>query len=168
VFTTEFYTDQDEAYGLIPPGLNVGDRIPGTGEDIDGDGAYDGPTTMAHIPPAQALTPGNWGGNITGAVPVYSTISSLTAAQLDAVFYTNHSFCWLVTGGTPAKINGGLISRNENIIYGTPTISINQDCRMLGGSSSKFARLLPSDIQPVEVLRWQELDFDPNMYTVAP
>jgi len=168
VFTTEFYTDADEDLGLIPGGYNVGDRIPGTGEDIDGDGVYDPPTTMAAIPTRDTIKPAKWGGNCPPGTTNFNSIATLTAAQLDAVFYTNHSFCWLVLGGTPAKINGGLISRNENIIYGTPTISINQDCRLLGGASSRFARMLPSDIQPVEVLRWQELDFDPNMYTVAP
>jgi len=167
VFTIEHYTDADAAHGLIPTGKNVGDPIPGTGEDIDGDGVYDGQATMAQIPTQKPLNPGHW-GNLTRAIPNYSSISSLMANHLDAVFYTNHAFCWLVIGSQSAKINGGLVSRNESIIYGTPTLDVNQDARLLGHSSSKFANLLPRTVQPIEVLRWVELDRDPNRYAVAP
>ncbi len=167
VFTIERYTDEDAALGLIPAGKNVGDSIPGTGEDIDGDGVYDGQATMAQIPVDKPLNPGQW-GNLSSAIPNYSSISSLRANKLDAVFYTNHAFCWLVLGSEAARINGGLVSRNESIIYGTPFMDVNQDARMLGRSSSKFANLLPRTVQPMEVLRWVPLDFDPNRYAVAP
>lgn len=167
VFTIEHYTEEDAALGLIPAGKNVGDSIPGTGEDIDGDGVYDPQATMAQIPVKQALTPANW-GNLSSAVANYTSISSLRANKLDAVFYTNHAFCWLVLGTEPARINGGLVSRNESIIYGTPFMDVNQDARMLGHSSSKFANLLPMTVQPLEILRWAVLDRDPNRYTVAP
>lgn len=167
IFTVEHYTDDDAALGLIPPGKNVGDVIPGSGEDIDGDGVYDPQATMAQIPVKQALTPANW-GNLTAAPTNYKSISTLQANQLDAVFYTNHAFCWLVLGSQSARINGGLVSRNESIIYGTPTMDVNQDARMLGHSSGKFANLLPRTVQPMEVLRWAALDNDPNRYAVAP
>ncbi len=168
IFTIEHYTDLDAALGLIPAGKNVGDPIPGTGEDIDGDGVYDAQATMASIPVRDTLNPSNW-GNLSSAVPNYTSISTLQANKLDAVFYTNHAFCWLVVGSEAARINGGLVSRNESIIYGTPTMDVNQDARLLGHSSSKFANLLPMTVQPMEVLRWAELDWDPNRYTeIAP
>ncbi len=167
IFTIEHYTDEDATLGLIPSGSGVGDPIPGTGEDIDGDGIYDAQATMAQIPVQNPLTPANW-GNLTTSPANYTSISSLRANKLDAVFYTNHAFCWLVVGSEAARINGGLVSRNESIIYGTPFMDVNQDARMLGHSSSKFANLLPMTVQPIEVLRWVELDSDPNRYTVAP
>lgn len=167
VFTIEHYTEEDAALGLIPAGKNVGDSIPGTGEDIDGDGVYDPQATMAQIPVQNPLTPSNW-GNLTTTPTSYTSISSLRANKLDAVFYTNHAFCWLVLGSEAARINGGLVSRNESIIYGTPFMDVNQDARMLGHSSSKFANLLPRTVQPMEVLRWVPLDSDPNRYSVAP
>ena len=64
IFTTEIYSLADEALGLIPPGFNVGDPIPGTGEDIDGDGQYDDTTTIADIELKHTLTTSNWGGNM--------------------------------------------------------------------------------------------------------
>jgi hypothetical protein len=102
-----------------------------------------------------------------GGIASYSSIATLYAANLDATFYTNHSFCYVVLGGTSAKINGALVSRNEDIVYGTPSVDINQDCRLLGGTTGMASGLLPTTLQPVEVLRWQPLDSDPNFY-VAP
>jgi hypothetical protein len=103
-----------------------------------------------------------------GGIANYNSISSMSASTLDAVFYTNHSFCYVVLGSQPARINGALVSRNENIIYGTPSVEINYDARLLGGSSSMAAGFLPLSIQPVEVVRWVTLDNDPNRYVVEP
>lgn len=168
-FTIEHYTDAHSLLGLIPPGADVGDPIPGTGEDIDGDGVYDAGATLANVTLATALNSTNFGGNLPGGgIPSYSTIATLYANQFDAVFYTNHSFCWLVLGGTAARINGALVSRNENIVYGTPTLETNYDCRLLGGATGMAAGLLPVTLQAPEILRWVTLDRDPNRYAVTP
>ena len=166
-FTIQHYTAADLAAGAIPPGKHIGDPIPGTGEDIDGDGVYDGQTTLNDVILTTPLNTANWGGNMpVGGIPSYHDIASMYASNLDAVFYTNHSFCYTVLGGQSAKINGALVSRNENIIYGTPTIDINYDCRLLGGSSGMASKLLPIAIQPPQILRWAQLDHDPNRYLV--
>jgi hypothetical protein len=169
LFSVQTYTAADEAAGIIPPGYDVGDAIPSSGEDIDGDGVYDGTATLAAVTLTTPMTPANFAGNIPpGGVATYSSIASMSAHTLEAVFYTNHTFCWTVLGGTAAKINGALVSRNENIIYGTPSMTVNQDCRLLGGASSMAANWLPLTIQPVEVMRWVELDRDPNKFLVGP
>jgi len=163
VYTVEHYSQSDADNGLIPPGLNVGDVIPGSGEDIDGDGQYDGRTTLADIDLSDPLDTTHWDGNVPAAgISNYSDIASLYATELDAVFYTNHSFSWTVLGGQTARINGALISRNENIIYGTPSIEMNYDARMLGGNSGLGGNLLPKTVSPPEFLRWMILDTDPN------
>ena len=165
VWSVELYTVEDLANGLIPPGFNVGDAIPGTGEDIDGDGQYDGGTSLADIDITTPLDTSNWGGNMPGAgISSYSDIASLYADHIDAVLYTNHSFCYLVLGSNTAKINGALVSRNENIIYGTPTIEMNHDARLLGGSTGMASSLLPKVMQSPQIVRWQRLDRDPNRY----
>jgi hypothetical protein len=169
VFTVEHYTQADYDLGRIPPGKSIGDPIPGTGEDIDGDGAYDDSADLGDVTLKTPLDSAHWGGNMPVAgIANYSDISSLYANHLDAVFYTNHSCCYLVLGGASAEINGAVVSRNENIIYGTPTIEINHDPRLLGGTSSPAAKLLPSTLAPVEQLRWETLDRDPNRYAVKP
>ena len=38
VWTVNHYTEEDAERGLIPEGSRPGDVIPGSGEDIDGDG----------------------------------------------------------------------------------------------------------------------------------
>jgi len=170
IFSIEYYTDVDQALGLIPPGSAVGDPIPGTGEDIDGDGVYDDTTTLSDVAIQAPLDPSYWAGNMPpGGYSEYGDIASLYGNHLDATFYTNHTFAYLVLGSTPAEINGALVSRNEAIVYGTPSISINHDSRLLGGNSSMVNNLLPKTMQSPTILRWQSLDTDPNRYQgVAP
>jgi hypothetical protein len=168
VFTVEVYTELDEELGLIPPGSDVGDNIPGTGEDIDGDGKYDATTTLTDIEFGAALTAANWGGNMPAAgIGKYSDIATLYANNLDAVFYTNHSFCYLVLGSSDAVINGALVSRNENIVYGTPKFVTNYDCRLLGGVTGMAGDLLPKVVGEPQTIVWRRLDEDPNRQ-VAP
>ncbi|MBL8859246.1 MAG: hypothetical protein JNL28_12115 [Planctomycetes bacterium] len=163
VFTIERYTAADAALGLIPPGKSIGDTINGTGEDIDGDGVYDPSTTLSDVVMNIPLNTANWAGNMPAAgYSAYNKIATLYASRLDATFYTNHSFCYVVLGSTAASINGAVVSRNEDIIYGTPSITINHDSRLLGSSSSPAANLLPRLIRPPETLRWTTLDRDPN------
>ncbi len=170
VFTVEYYTQADSELGLIPPGKTVGDPIPGTGEDIDGDGVYDDTTNIEDdIDFKVPLNSKYWGGNIPKGRNIdYRRIASLEANRLDATFYTNHSFCWLVLGGAPAQINGAIVSRNEDIIYGTPRISINYDCRLLGGGAGDVKKFLPRTLKPVRILRWEEMENDPNKYVPKP
>ena len=168
IFSIETYTAAHDALGLIPSGAAVGDPIPGTGEDIDGDGQFDTTTDLTDIDFTVPLDTANWGGNMPVAgIAAYSDIASLYAYHLDAVLYTNHAFCWLVVGSDPGAINGALISRNENIVYGTPSVSMNHDARLLGGNSSFASDLLPSTLAPMRVLRWARLDRDPNRYLGA-
>ena len=56
VFTVEVYSDLDRDLGLIPPGLSVGDPVPGSGEDVDGDGIYDDTLTLSDLDFADPLS----------------------------------------------------------------------------------------------------------------
>lgn len=169
LWTVQEYSEADDELGLIPAGYSVGDTIPGSGEDIDGDGGYDSQTTLSDVTLTTAINSTNFGGNVPiGGVGAYSDISSLYAGRLDAVMYTNHSFCWTVFGGDPAQINGAVISRNENIVYGTPSIEMNYDCRLLGGVTGKAGKLLPQIVRAPEILMWRKLDTDPNRGEVTP
>ena len=169
VFTVERYTELDQALGLIPAGKSVGDPIPGTGEDIDGDGEFDGTTTMADLQLSTPLSPTYWGGNLPLAgIADYSDVATVTANRLDAVFYTNHAFCYYVTGDQDADIRGALISRNENVVYGTPAMHVTYDARLLGGASGKAGAFLPRVIQDPVILRWEHLVADPNQAVAVP
>ncbi|MDA1263956.1 MAG: hypothetical protein O2816_02620 [Planctomycetota bacterium] len=168
IFTVQVYDLTDEELGLIPPGKKVGDVIPGSGEDIDGDGLHDDTTDYAQdMAFDDPLDTAHWGGNMpVGGIAKYSDIATLYANHFDATFYTNHSFAWLVLGSKDAVVNGAIISRNESIIYGTPEIIINYDCRLLGGGTGMLGNLLPTTMQATEVLRWRPLIEDPNRHAV--
>ncbi len=159
-FSTEVYTERDRLLGLIPDGRNVGDPVPGTGEDIDGDGRRDTGTRVTNLDFAAALTPATWAGNMPAGGVTYSTIASNRMTQIDAVVYTNQSFSWLTLGGD-AKMNGSLVCRNENIVF-SGQITMNYDCRLLGGATGLFGDMLPRAVESVQVRSWRKLDYDPH------
>ncbi len=169
VFTAEYYSAQDALLGLIPTGYSVGDVIPGSGEDIDGDGQYDNTTTLADFAISAPLDPSYWEGNmpLTG-IARYQDIASMYAARLDGIFYTNHAFTYVVFGSTDAVINGAVISRNEAIVYGTPNANINYDARLLGGGNGFAGNLLPRVLGSPVFERWRQLDEDPNSSVAHP
>jgi hypothetical protein len=166
-WTVERYTAQDLALGLIPPGKHVDDPIPGTGEDIDGDGVFDDTLTLADLDFDTALN-STWWGNMPGSV-TYDNIANMAMTRVDSVFYTNHAFAWTTLPSTMINVNGAIVSRNESIIYGGPGINMNYDCRLLGGHNGIAGSLLPKTPAPVRTLSWSMLDWDPNLtYSQAP
>jgi hypothetical protein len=169
LFSIQHYTQQDADLGLLPPGAKVGEPIPGSGEDLDGDGVQDGPASLAGLILTTPLDREHWAGNLPAdGIASYHQIASMSAAQLDAVVCSGHAFCWTVLGGREARLNGALACRNENILNGTPALQIDYDCRLLGGATSRAARLLPLGLQAPEVLPYTPMDRDPNRGLVLP
>lgn len=166
-FTVQRYTADDAARGLIPPGFAVNSPIPGTGEDIDGDGAYDNTLTLANLDLPAALNTTNWGGTIGGSV-TFSSIASGAMTRLDGAFYTNHAFAWLTTPSSAIHMNGAMVSRNESVIYGGPGLHMNYDARLLGGSNTVIGDLLPKTLGPVVVRDWTVLPSDPHAACLLP
>ena len=162
IFSVEQYTAADAELGLIPPGYSVGDTIPGSGEDIDGDGERDGTLTLTDFEFNDPLVTAFWDGNMPASgIGRYSDIASMYANNLDGTFYTNHAFSWVVFGSQPARLNGAMIARNENIVYGTSKLDFNYDARLLGGGMGLLGDFLPLVAQPMEVLQWLHHDEDP-------
>ncbi|MEM8711143.1 MAG: hypothetical protein AAGG01_09330, partial [Planctomycetota bacterium] len=162
-FTVEYYSDADAAAGLIPDGYGIGDVIPCSGEDIDGDGVYDDTLRVADFAFDEALDPASWDGNMpTAGIASYSDIASLYANHLDATFYTNHAFAWVVFGGNDAVLNGSLVARNESIVYGTPKAIMNYDARLLGGGDGFVGNMLPHTLAPMRVVQWRRHHEDPH------
>ena len=166
-FTVQRYTADDQARGLIPAGKSVNDPIPGTGEDIDGDGVFDNTLTIANLDLPAALNPTNWGGTIDGSV-TYSSIANGAMTRLDGAFYTNHAFAWLTTPSSAINMNGAMASRNESVIYGGPGLHMNYDARLLGGSNTVIGDLLPKTLGPIVVRDWTMLPNDPHRLGAPP
>ena len=74
--------------------------------------------------------------------------------HLDGAFYTNHSFA-MYTGSSSNDLvfNGCLVSRNEDIIYGTNHCIFNFDYRLLDPSAS-YGLYLPVVWNPVSIVYW--------------
>ncbi len=138
-WTVERYSQADAEAGAIPEGFSVGDVIPGSGEDIDGDGVYDGTTTLADFDLSKELKKKNWGGNMPkNGYKNYSDLGSMYVNRLDCVLYTNHTLGFRTK--TYVDFNGAMISRNESIIYGN-YFTMNHDRRLLGGGANNNVTL---------------------------
>lgn len=165
VFTVEHYTEAEQAAGLIPAGHSVGDAVPGSGEDIDGDGQYDPTLTTSDLVLTVPINSSNFAGNAPASTIDFHSIASNKMTRVDGAFYTNHAFAWLTVPSDPINVNGAVVSRNESIIYGGPGLYFNYDCRMLGGKNSICGSLLPRTLAPVRTLSWHERADDPNRVT---
>ncbi len=158
-WTVERYTKEQEALGLLPPGKKVGDVIPGTGEDIDGNGVFDDTITLANLDLSQALNSGKWAGNLPAGTKSYSQLASVAMTSLDACVYTNHACAMLTLAwGKDFNWHGAIVSRNESLIYGTNSMNMYYDRRLSGGGM--FGNLLPRTVAPLRVLSWSRLKND--------
>jgi hypothetical protein len=156
VWTVSTYTLEDALKGLIPPGKLVGDVIPGSGEDIDGDGKFDDTTAMTEFNIPESLSPDKWAGNINKTYAKYSQVATNYIKNIDAVLYTNHTLAALmINSGGDIKINGAIVSRNESIIYSAKRLLMNFDERLSGQGGETFGFYNPLAWKPVEVYQWE-------------
>jgi len=160
----EFYSFDDMAEGMIPPGFGPGDPIPGSGEDLDGDAVADPPLSITMFDLPGPLGPSLWIYNSASAPGSYSDVSSMTMSHVDGLLFANHAVVGVSTSGSPYIINGGIWSRNEAIVNGGGGLTVNYDCRLLGGDTSVAAEKfkLPQRVAPIRTLSWSILEFDPN------
>jgi Tfp pilus assembly protein PilX len=157
-WTVESYTTADAQQGSIPTGSKVGDTVPGTGEDIDGDGKYDPGTRMSDFNLNVTLNKKYWQGNFPN--PLYTIqyrdiCKENKITQLDGAFYTNHSLAMITLAyDKDLTINGCLVSRNEDIIYGTKHAIFNYDLRLLE-DTNPHGLVLPTTWNPLRMVMWR-------------
>jgi len=160
IWTVEYYTEMHAEHGLIPAGFQVGDAIPGTGEDLDGDGKYDPGTQMKDFDLNVPLSKEYWEGNFPEAAPAsYADLCSNDAGRsinrLDAICYTNHTFAMHQVGTElMVDINGALVARNEAIIYEGKRLTITHDLRLLQEELLPHI-VLPKTWKPPQIVMWR-------------
>lgn len=155
-WTVSRYTEEDASRGLIPAGSSVGDVIPGTGEDIDGDGQYDGRTQMSEFNLPASLKPENWAGLSTN-ISSYSNVATIYLNRIDSALYTNHTLAALMlASGQIIQFNGTIVSRNESIIYGASGVAMNHDERLSGRGSDTSGFETPLTWNPVRVVHSEQ------------
>jgi hypothetical protein len=151
VFSIETYSQLHADLGLIPPEL-VGQPIPGTGEDIDGDGQYDPRTSMSEFDLPSPLNSGLWGGNLAPGTTNYNEVATNQIARVDGALYTNHTLAGRIeNSGAEIRFNGCVISRNEAIVFNASQLIFNHDARLLGGGKA-FGFHVPLTWAPIKVL----------------
>jgi hypothetical protein len=109
----------------VPNGYHI---VPGTGEDVDGDGQYDNPYNYStDIDFNSAFNSTNY-HNLSPSITQYSEFSDFSVPKLDPIFYTNHAFAgWFNDNAT---FNGSVIARNESIIVNGSRVFMNHDSRL--------------------------------------
>ncbi|MHC4663476.1 MAG: hypothetical protein ACYS8W_17590, partial [Planctomycetota bacterium] len=155
-WTVEYYTQAHADLGLLPPGKVIGDVVPGSGEDIDGDGVYDPTTSMNEFyidgDPYGSFDPGAW-HNLPGGVNNYGQIATNDIANVHAAIYTNHTLAARVinnSGNRNIDFYGAIVSRNEAIVYSASRLNIKHDMRLYGGGSA-FGFDLPKTWEKISV-----------------
>ncbi|MFT7617898.1 MAG: hypothetical protein ACI97A_001537 [Planctomycetota bacterium] len=152
-WSVDTYSTLHESLGQIPSGSVIGDVIPGTGEDIDGDGVFDGHFSMSEFDLPETLNSGKWGGNLPSGASSYGQIATRYISNFDAAMYTNHALAGLIFAPNDTiNFNGCIVSRNEAIVYGANGMNVNHDVRLIGGGDN-FGYYLPRTFKDIRFMK---------------
>ena len=112
----------------VPAGYHI---VPGTGEDVDGDGRYGNPYNYNDDLNFDAAFNSTNFYNLSASVASYSDFSSFSVSRMDGVFYTNHALAgWF---DDYCQFNGSIVARNESMILRGPHLTMNHDERLASG-----------------------------------
>ena len=129
--------------------------VPGSGEDVDGDGDYDDPYNYTDdINFGAPFSSANF-HNMPDGVSHYRDLADFTVDGIDGALYTNHTVAgWLHEGCT---VDGALIGRNESLIVAGGHITLNHDERLTGtgGTYPPFGIYLPR-VKSYASVSWEE------------
>ena len=107
----------------VPSGYHI---VPGTGEDVDGDGRFGSTYDYSRdIGFDDAFTSFY---NVSASMTSYADFASSSVARMDGVFYTNHALAGWFTGG--CQFNGSVVARNESMILTSGSVTMNHDERL--------------------------------------
>lgn len=153
-WTVERYTQAHADAGILPAGKAVGDPIPGTGEDVDGDGVEDGKLTLDDFDLAAALDSGEWGGNLPAGVTDFADLASTQLSTIEAAVATNHAAAMASFDyANDFNLRGSLVARVEAMIAAAPKLNFTIDLRLLGGGI--HPELLPQVLAAPQIVAWQ-------------
>lgn len=132
----------------VPPGWSI---VPGTGEDVDGDGHYDGEYEYNQLKLDVPLDDAHF-ANLPPGVTSFGDIAADRVSQIYACMYTNHALAGLY--GDNALVMGAEIARNEaQVIFGS-SITLIHDARLTGGGVD-FGLHLPQ-VKGKRRIGWKE------------
>jgi hypothetical protein len=136
----------------VPTGWRV---VPGSGEDVDGDGDYDDPYNYSDDINFEVSFNSTNFHNMPGGISQYSDLAGLTIGGVDGTVYTNHACAgWFADN---SEVNGALVARNESLIVNGSYLTMNHDERLTGsgGTVSSYGIYLPR-VKGVTSVSWEE------------
>ncbi len=150
--TSDLYIDGNDEV-TVPSGWRV---VPGSGEDIDGDGNYDGAYSYSDFELS-----GNWDPSDYLNCPTdpsentFSKFADNKVGGIDGAIYTNHALAGCFYNN--ATINGSLVARNESMIVWGSKITMNHDERLTkwGSGGSDYSIYL-SRVKGVVTVAWEQ------------
>lgn len=162
-FSISTYSATDGTLGRIPAGSNVGDNIPGTGEDRNGNGVYDGRIALADFNLPATLDSGAWAGNVPDGASAISDVASVYISEVEAAVYTNNAVAGvMVSSSDPINFNGAVVARVEAISASAPQVNFNHDSRLLVNETGSNGIYLPRSLGAVTTLYSMEQTTGPD------
>ncbi|PJA27441.1 MAG: hypothetical protein CO189_07050 [candidate division Zixibacteria bacterium CG_4_9_14_3_um_filter_46_8] len=130
--------------------------VPGSGEDVDGDGNYDKPYEYSNFELSASWNSSNFlNCPTTPDLDTFAEFADNYIAGIDGVVYTNHALAGCFTDN--GKTNGSLVARNESmVVYGTK-ITMNHDERLTNwGSGGTDYSIFLSRVKAVVTVAWEQ------------
>ncbi len=149
--------DHYQSGDVIPSGMHVGDVIPGSIEDIDGDGAYTPAASLNDFACSVPLVTTSWSGNFPSLARLsWSSLcpNGNNISNLNGAFYTNHSIAMYSSANGVVDINGCIVSHNEDLIYSGSQLRMDYDPRLLL-ENSPFGLVLPMTWKAPQLMMWR-------------
>jgi hypothetical protein len=136
----------------VPGGWRV---VPGTGEDVDGDGEYDGSYSQSQdIDFDVGWKASNW-LNFDSKKKKYSKFAANQVRYIDGMLYTNHALAGSFKN--QSEINGAVIARNECMVVYGAKLSITHDPRLIGiGKGGASYGVYLSQVKAMISVGWEE------------
>ena len=156
IWTTLTYSAEDADQGLIPAGFALGDPIPGTGEDVDGDGSWDyAPIALENFAfEAPLIHRELWAGNLPHDVECYCEVTSPMITMVQAAIHSSHAIVGhTVAPGIPLTFFGSVSCVHDGLRPQTGGVRYVHDRRLLG--EGLLRRFLPRTLAQVLPLVWK-------------
>ncbi|MCB9883741.1 MAG: hypothetical protein H6834_18270, partial [Planctomycetes bacterium] len=154
-WNVSYYTTQHLAQGLVPHARLIGDVIPGSVEDKDGDGQVDGTIVLADLIPTATVWAETWAGNRLGGLS-YADVATNDIDRIDAALCSAHALAGRLNSTGTIRLYGCLASRNEALVFAAPAVEMLHDVRLLLDQGSPF---FPPNAWR-NVRSWPVSDFD--------
>ncbi|TET32003.1 MAG: hypothetical protein E3J72_20765 [Planctomycetota bacterium] len=156
-WTAARYTAGDVTVGILPAGKRPGDILPGSGEDLDGDGLFDDSSDVSEFyiggDSRGRLNPDEW-INLPEGIFMFNALSTSKIETVQAACFCARFAAGRITSRNPRSdftLFGTLICGSDALVHTVKTCIFRYDVRLAGGGAA-FGDFLPAAWAPVRIL----------------